>query len=99
MVNRIAHELYLLGVPLIPRMMTEYAHTQTGIDIHPGAVLGRYYYNATAQSKSLQKRRETKNILPSSFSLTAVCLEMESAPRIIAGFARSSVLHVAAFCA
>lgn len=44
MVNRIAHELYLLGVPLIPRMMTEYAHTQTGIDIHPGAVLGRYFF-------------------------------------------------------
>lgn len=44
MVNRIAHELYLLGVPLIPRMMTEYAHTETGIDIHPGATLGRYFF-------------------------------------------------------
>ncbi|MCI7740119.1 MAG: serine O-acetyltransferase EpsC [Lachnospiraceae bacterium] len=44
MVNRIAHELYLLGIPLIPRMMTEYAHTQTGIDIHPGAVLGKYFF-------------------------------------------------------
>src|SRR5579883_2495411 len=36
-VYRIAHELLLLGVPLIPRMMTEYAHARTGIDIHPGA--------------------------------------------------------------
>jgi serine O-acetyltransferase len=36
-VYRIAHELLLLGVPLIPRMMTERAHTKTGIDIHPGA--------------------------------------------------------------
>lgn len=44
MVNRIAHELYLLGIPLIPRIMTEYAHTQTGIDIHPGAVLGKYFF-------------------------------------------------------
>ena len=44
MVNRIAHELYLLNVPLIPRIMTEYAHTQTGIDIHPGATLGRYFF-------------------------------------------------------
>ncbi|MGN1346789.1 MAG: serine O-acetyltransferase EpsC [Eubacteriales bacterium] len=44
MVNRIAHELYLLGVPLIPRIMTEYAHTETGIDIHPGASLGRYFF-------------------------------------------------------
>ena len=44
MVNRIAHELYLLGVPLLPRIMTEYAHTETGIDIHPGATLGKYFF-------------------------------------------------------
>ncbi|MBQ9502736.1 MAG: serine acetyltransferase [Lentisphaeria bacterium] len=44
MVNRIAHELYELGVPLIPRVMTEYAHSVTGIDIHPGAKLGRYFF-------------------------------------------------------
>ena len=44
MVNRIAHELYLLGVPLIPRIMTEYAHAETGIDIHPGATLGKYFF-------------------------------------------------------
>lgn len=44
MVNRIAHELYVLGVPLIPRIMTEYAHSITGIDIHPGAKLGRYFF-------------------------------------------------------
>ncbi len=44
MVNRMAHELYLLQVPLIPRIMTEYAHSQTGIDIHPGATLGRYFF-------------------------------------------------------
>ena len=34
----------LLGVPLIPRMMTEYAHSLTGIDIHPGATIGRYFF-------------------------------------------------------
>ncbi|MBQ8302703.1 MAG: serine acetyltransferase [Clostridia bacterium] len=44
MVNRIAHELYLMKIPLIPRIMTEYAHTLTGIDIHPGATLGRYFF-------------------------------------------------------
>lgn len=42
--NRIAHELYLLEVPLIPRLMTEYAHSKTGIDIHPGATLGKYFF-------------------------------------------------------
>lgn len=44
MVNRIAHELYLLDVPLIPRIMTEYAHSVTGIDIHPGASIGKYFF-------------------------------------------------------
>jgi serine O-acetyltransferase len=43
-VFRIAHELYRLGVPLIPRMMTEYAHGKTGIDIHPGATIGRRFF-------------------------------------------------------
>lgn len=43
-VNRIAHELHILGVPLIPRIMTEYAHNLTGIDIHPGAVIGNYFF-------------------------------------------------------
>ena len=39
-----AHELHLLKVPLIPRMMTEYAHSLTGIDIHPGATIGKYFF-------------------------------------------------------
>lgn len=43
-VYRIAHELLLLGVPLIPRMMTEHAHQKTGIDIHPGARIGRGFF-------------------------------------------------------
>lgn len=43
-VNRIAHELHLLGVPLIPRIMTEHAHSLTGIDIHPGATIGRNFF-------------------------------------------------------
>ena len=41
---RIAHELYLLKAPLIPRIMTEYAHERTGIDIHPGATVGEYFF-------------------------------------------------------
>ena len=44
MVYRLAHELYLLDVPMIPRMMTEYAHSLTGIDIHPGATIGKYFF-------------------------------------------------------
>lgn len=42
-IYRLAHELYELNVPLIPRMMTEYAHQKTGIDINPGATIGKYF--------------------------------------------------------
>ncbi len=44
MIYRIAHELFELKVPVIPRMMTEHAHSKTGIDIHPGADIGRYFF-------------------------------------------------------
>ena len=44
MINRIAHVLFELKVPLIPRIMTEHAHSRTGIDIHPGATIGRYFF-------------------------------------------------------
>lgn len=43
-VYRIAHELWQLGVPMIPRIMTEHAHSKTGIDIHPGATIGKYFF-------------------------------------------------------
>lgn len=43
-VFRLAHRLQELGVPLLPRMMTEYAHSRTGIDIHPGATIGPYFF-------------------------------------------------------
>lgn len=44
MVHRIAHELYLQDVPLLPRIMSEYAHAITGIDIHPGATIGLNFF-------------------------------------------------------
>lgn len=44
LIYRIAHQLYLLEVPIVPRIMTEYAHNQTGIDIHPGATIGPGFF-------------------------------------------------------
>ena len=44
MVYRLAHELYKMGVPLIPRIMTEHAHHRTGIDIHPGTRIGSRFF-------------------------------------------------------
>ena len=43
-VYRIAHELYYLDVPLIPRIMTEYAHSRTGVDLNAGATVGEYFF-------------------------------------------------------
>ena len=43
-IHRIAHELQLQQVPLIPRIMSEYAHSKTGIDIHPGATIGKRFF-------------------------------------------------------
>jgi len=44
MVYRVAHELLVLGSPLMPRMMAEYAHSVTGVDIHPGAEIGKSFF-------------------------------------------------------
>src|SRR5215475_1655975 len=43
-IYRLAHVLHGLGVPFIPRMMTEWAHSRTGIDIHPGATIGEHFF-------------------------------------------------------
>jgi serine O-acetyltransferase len=43
-IYRLAHELYAIGFPLVPRLMTEYAHRQTGVDINPGAKIGKSFF-------------------------------------------------------
>ena len=43
-VHRLAHALHSLGVPVLPRIMSEYAHSRTGIDIHPGAKIGKFFF-------------------------------------------------------
>jgi serine O-acetyltransferase len=43
-IHRLAHPLHLLGVPLLPRIMSEWAHHLSGVDIHPGAVIGEYFF-------------------------------------------------------
>lgn len=43
LIHRIAHELHVLRIPVLPRLFSEYAHRKTGIDIHPGAQIGKYF--------------------------------------------------------
>jgi serine O-acetyltransferase len=44
MVYRLAHAIHALGIPILPRLLAEHAHSRTGIDIHPGATIGRHFY-------------------------------------------------------
>ncbi|MGB0768705.1 MAG: serine O-acetyltransferase, partial [Phycisphaeraceae bacterium] len=43
-IHRVAHKLCTLGVPMLPRIMSEYAHNETGVDIHPGATIGESFF-------------------------------------------------------
>lgn len=43
-IHRIAHELYKMDIPILPRVMSEFAHSKTGIDIHPGATIGNHFF-------------------------------------------------------
>ena len=54
-VYRVARTLWELGVPLIPRIMTEIAHSRTGVDIHPGAKIGEYFLSITARASLLAR--------------------------------------------
>ena len=84
-VYRIAHELYLRHVPMIPRIMSEYAHSRTGIDIHPGAQIGDYFFiDYSLQNKTkiaydieelrvkLTDKKETKATNSQTIELTPV---------------------------
>ena len=63
-VFRLAHELYLLRVPMIPRIMTEHAHSKTGVDLHPGATVGKYFIGAlsTRGGQKLQGKKRHPTI-------------------------------------
>ena len=66
--HRLAHELYIEKVPLIPRIMSEHAHSSTGIDIHPGAKIGKNFFTDHASVKQPSKKLHT-NLLPLNLSV------------------------------
>ncbi len=92
---RLAHELYLLDIPLIPRMMTEYAHRKTGVDIHPGARIGRSFFIDHATGVVIG---ETTDIgdrvkLYQGVTLGALSFPKDSAGNIIRGMKRHPTLE------
>lgn len=94
-IYRIAHELLLLGVPLVPRMMTEYAHAKTGIDIHPGARIGPGFFidhgTGVVIGETCDIGRNVK--LYQGVTLGALSFPRDSSGNIIRGMKRHPTLE------
>jgi len=89
-VYRFAHELYGMGVPLIPRTMTEYAHQLTGVDIHPGAKIGRNFFIDHATGVVIGETSEIGNNvkLYQGVTLGALSFPKDERGRLIRGHKR-----------
>lgn len=94
-VYRLAHELLLLGIPLIPRMMTECAHSKTGIDIHPGARIGPGFFidhgTGVVIGETCDIGRNVK--LYQGVTLGALSFPRDAAGNIIRGMKRHPTLE------
>ncbi len=94
-IYRIAHELLLLDVPLIPRMMTEHAHSKTGIDIHPGARIGSGFFIDHGTGVVIGETCDIgKNVkLYQGVTLGALSFPRDAAGNIIRGMKRHPTLE------
>ncbi len=94
-IYRIAHQLLLLGVPLIPRMMAEHAHSKTGIDIHPGARIGTGFFidhgTGVVIGETCDIGRNVK--LYQGVTLGALSFPRDAAGNIIRGMKRHPTLE------
>jgi serine O-acetyltransferase len=89
-VYRLAHELHVLGVPLMPRIMTEWAHTMSGTDIHPGARIGRNFFIDHASGVVVGETSEIgDNVkLYQGVTLGALSFRKDERGRVIRGYKR-----------
>lgn len=89
-VYRVAHALHVMGIPLMPRIMTEWAHTQTGADIHPGAEIGPSFFidHATGVVVGETTRIGARVKLYQGVTLGAISLPRDAGGRVIRGARR-----------
>ena len=94
-IYRLAHEMLLLGIPLIPRMMTEHAHSKTGIDLHPGARIGPGFFidhgTGVVIGETCDIGRNVK--LYQGVTLGALSFPRDAAGNIIRGMKRHPTLE------
>jgi serine O-acetyltransferase len=92
---RIAHELYRLGVEIIPRIITEMAHSQTGIDIHPGAAIGERFFidhgTGTVIGETCEIGRNVR--LYQGVTLGAVSFPRDDSGRLVKGIPRHPIVE------
>ncbi len=92
---RVAHELLKLGVPFLPRMMTEIAHSKTGIDIHPGATIGTGFFIDHGTGVVIGETCEIgKNVkLYQGVTLGALSFQRDNEGNVVRGYKRHPTLH------
>ncbi|HNR50375.1 MAG: Serine acetyltransferase [Deltaproteobacteria bacterium ADurb.BinA179] len=92
---RIAHELHRLGVEIIPRIITEMAHSQTGIDIHPGAVIGERFFIDHGSGTVIGETCEIGNNvrLYQGVTLGAVSFPKDESGRLVKGIPRHPIVE------
>lgn len=94
-IYRLAHALYRLEVPLIPRMMTEWAHSKTGIDIHPGATIGDHFFIDHGTGVVIGQTCEIGNHvkLYQGVTLGALSFPVDEEGNLIRGFKRHPTIE------
>ncbi|MFN8546467.1 MAG: serine O-acetyltransferase EpsC [Candidatus Eisenbacteria bacterium] len=93
-VQRLAHELWVIGVPLLARIMTEYAHSKTGIDIHPGASIGESFFIDHGTGVVIGETTHIGNNVKvyQGVTLGALSFPKDARGRLIRGFKRHPTL-------
>jgi serine O-acetyltransferase len=92
-IHRLAHELYLLGVPMLPRIMSEHAHSTCGIDIHPGARIGESFFIDHGTGVVIGETTEIGDFVKIYQGVTLGALSLERAPDMGRGTKRHPTIE------
>jgi serine O-acetyltransferase len=92
-IHRLAHELYLQGVPMLPRIMSEHAHSTCGIDIHPGARIGESFFIDHGTGVVIGETTRIGDFVKVYQGVTLGALSLERAPDMVRGTKRHPTIE------